>query len=150
MYYDQDGSELKKFNTHDGKGFELLRKSGIKTGIITSEYTKIVENRARKLDSDYLYQGVEQNEKLEVAKEICKIENISLREVAYIGDDINCKELLENVGLAACPHDAMAEIKAIHGIWILKMDGGKGAMREFADLILSTQGKILEIKKETI
>lgn len=138
MYYDQYGNELKKFNTHDGKGFELIRKSGIKTGIITSEFTKIVENRAKKLNVDYLYQGLEQKQKLEVVKEICKIENISLNEVAYIGDDINCKELLENVGLAACPNDAVDEIKNIPKIRILKKDGGKGVVREFANLILSS------------
>jgi len=137
MYYDQNGNELKKFNTHDGKGFELLRRSGIKTGIITSESTKIVEYRANKLNVDYLYQGLEHKEKLEVVKEICKIENISLNDVAYIGDDVNCKELLENVGFAACPHDAVEEIRNIRKITILKNDGGKGAVREFADLVLN-------------
>ena len=53
MYYGENGEEFKKFNTHDGKGFELLRKAGIKTGIITSENTKIVENRAKKLKVDF-------------------------------------------------------------------------------------------------
>ena len=48
MYYDQEGGEWKKFNTHDGKGFELLRNKGIKTGILTSENTAIVERRAEK------------------------------------------------------------------------------------------------------
>jgi len=96
MYYGENGEEFKKFNTHDGKGFELLKKAGIKTGIITSENTKIVQNRAKKLKVDYLYQGLEHMGKLDIVKEICKKENITLDEVAYIGDDINCKELLEN------------------------------------------------------
>ncbi|GAL78674.1 N-acetylneuraminate cytidylyltransferase [Algibacter lectus] len=60
MYYSENGGdELKKFNTHDGKGFELLRNENIKTGIITSENTKIVERRANKLKVDYLFQGKE-------------------------------------------------------------------------------------------
>jgi len=139
MYYDQTGNELKKFNTHDGMGFELLRKTGIKTGIITSETTKIVENRAKKLRVDYLYQGVEKKRKLEVVKEVCKKENISLNQVAYIGDDINCKELLANVGFAACPHDAVNEIKNIPNISVLENDGGKGVVREFIDLILTAK-----------
>ncbi len=136
MYYDVNGNELKKFNTHDGKGFELLRNAGIKTGILTSENTKIVENRAKKLKVDYLYQGVGYKGKLEVAKEICKKEQISLDEVAYIGDDVNCKELLSNVGIAACPSNAISEIKEMYNIINLNKSGGNGAVREFIDLLM--------------
>lgn len=136
MYYGENGVEFKKFNTQDGKGFELLRKAGIKTGIITSEKTKIVENRAKKLKVDYIYQGVEHKGKLEIAEEICKKENISLDEVAYIGDDINCRELLESVGLAACPANGVNKIKNIPGIIRLNKSGGDGAVREFIEEIL--------------
>ncbi len=136
MYYGENGEELKKFNTHDGKGFEILRKSGIKTGIITSENTAIVENRGKKLKVDYLYQGQENKGKLQVAQEICKKENITLGEVAYIGDDLNCLELLMSVGLAACPANAVDEIKEISNIVQLRRKGGDGAVREFAEIIL--------------
>lgn len=135
MYYGENGEEFKKFNTHDGKGFELLRKAGIKTGIITSENTKIVANRAKKMKVDYLYQGLEHKGKLEIAKEICEKENISLDEVAYIGDDINCKELLQNVGLCACPYNSLDEIKNITNIIKLSQKGGDGAVREFINKI---------------
>ena len=138
MYYGENGEEFKKFNTHDGKGFELLRKAGIRTGIITSENTKIVENRAKKLKVDYLYQGLEHKGKLDIAKEICLKENISLDEVAYIGDDINCKELLQTVGLAACPANALEEIKNIPNIIKLSRYGGDGAVREFVEKIIGT------------
>ena len=66
MYYTSSGEEFKKFNTHDGKGFELLRQAGIKTGIITSENINIVTNRANKLKIDYLYQGLKHIGKLEI------------------------------------------------------------------------------------
>ncbi|MBW5289994.1 MAG: N-Acetylneuraminate cytidylyltransferase [Candidatus Ruthia sp. Asou_11_S2] len=136
MYYGENGEEFKKFSTHDGKGFELLKNVGIKTGIITSEKTKIVENRARKLKVDYLYQGVEHGEKLQVVKEICKIENITLDEVAYAGDDINDRELLEKVSVSACPKNAVDAIKCIPNIIQLKRTGGYGAVREFIEIIL--------------
>ena len=136
MYYGENGEEFKKFNTHDGKGFELLRKAGIKTGIITSENTKIVENRAKKLKVDYLYQGLEHKGKLDIVKEICQKENISLQEVAYIGDDINCKELLQSVGLAACPSNALEEIRNIANIIQLSKCGGDGAVREFVSRVV--------------
>ena len=137
MYYGENGEEFKKFNTHDGKGFELLRKAGIKTGIITSENTKIVANRAKKLKVDYLYQGLEHKGKLDIVKEICQKENISLQEVAYIGDDINCKELLQSVGLAACPANALDEIKDIPNIIKLSKKGGDGAVREFVEITIN-------------
>ena len=136
MYYSENGDELKKFNTHDGKGFELLRKANIKTGIITSENTKIVERRAEKLKVDFLYQGKEHGGKLEAAQTICKGLGIALDEVAYIGDDVNCHELLSNVGFAACPSNAVDKIKSIPNILILNTKGGEGAVREFVNKIL--------------
>ncbi len=136
MYYGENGQEYKKFNTHDGKGFELLRKAGVLTGIITSEDTQIVKNRAKKLKVDYLYQGVEHKGKLEIAEQICKKYGFLLEEVAYIGDDINCKELLESVGLCACPNNSQDQIKTIPNIIQLSKNGGYGAVREFVNIIL--------------
>ena len=137
MYYSESGEELKKFNTRDGKGFELLKKAGIKVGIITSEDTSIVEKRAKKMKLDYLFQGLEHKGKLNVVLEICKNEGISLEEVAYIGDDINCIELLERVGLAACPSDSISSVKKILNINVMIKKGGEGAVREFSEIILS-------------
>lgn len=139
MYYTESGDEFKKFNTHDGMGFQLLREAGIKTGIITTENTKIVERRAAKLKVDYLYQGKGFGNKLQAALEICSKENISLQEVAYIGDDINCIELLTAVGVAACPANALEKVKAIPNIILLKKNGGDGAVREFIHILLNEQ-----------
>ena len=136
MYYSETGDELKKFNTRDGMGFQLLREAGIKVGIITSENTKIVENRARKLKVDYLYQGKREGGKLSAALEICKEMGITLEEVAYVGDDINCIDLLSAVGFPACPSDAHMKIVNIQGIKILNRKGGDGCIREFVDILL--------------
>jgi YrbI family 3-deoxy-D-manno-octulosonate 8-phosphate phosphatase len=137
MYYTEAGDELKKFNTRDGMGLKLLREAGIKTGIITTENTKLVERRAAKLKVDHLIQGAWP--KLDAAMEICRKEGIDISETAYIGDDVNCLELLEVVGFAACPSDAVRKIKEIPGILILEKKGGEGVVREFADLILEKQ-----------
>jgi YrbI family 3-deoxy-D-manno-octulosonate 8-phosphate phosphatase len=136
MYYSENGDELKRFHTYDGMAFELLRKAGIKTGIITSENTEIVTRRAAKLKVDYLFQGKRDGGKLAAAQHICQELNISLHEVAYIGDDINCLELLQNVGTAACPANAMAAVKNIPNIIQLQKKGGEGVVREFVELIL--------------
>ena len=137
MYYSENGDELKKFNTRDGMGFQLLREAGIKTGIITSEETKLVARRAKKLKVDYLIQGKRNDGKLAAVQEICAAMGIALSEVAYIGDDINCKELLEHVGFSACPNDSAESIKQISGIAVLPRSGGSGVFRFFADKIVS-------------
>lgn len=139
MYYTESGDEFKKFNTHDGMGFQMLREAGIKTGIITTENTKIVERRAAKLKVDYLYQGKGFGSKLQAALEICAKENITLQEVAYIGDDINCIELLSAAGIAACPTNAVEKVKAIDNIILLNIKGGDGAVRAFIEYLFEQQ-----------
>lgn len=136
MYYTDNGNELKKFNTRDGMGFKLLSDAGIKIGIITSEKTKIVENRAKKLNVDFLYQGYHEGGKLSIAKDICKKLGITLNDVAYIGDDVNCIKLLEAVGVKACPSDACSQVKNIPSIHVMKLSGGTGCVREFIDQLL--------------
>lgn len=136
MYYTESGDELKKFNTHDGMGLKLIRLKGIKTGIITSENTMIVERRFQKLKLDYLYQGNREGGKLSSALEICEKEGISIKEVAYIGDDVNCLDLLSAVGVAACPANALLTIKNIPNIIQLSKKGGEGCVREFIDMVI--------------
>lgn len=130
MYYSENGDELKKFNTRDGMAFQLLREHGIKTAIITSENTKMVEHRAQKLHIDFLKQGKRNGGKLEAAKEICKELGITLSEVAFVGDDINDIELLERVGFAFCPSDAVEKVKKINKITVLSTKGGEGVIRD--------------------
>lgn len=136
MYYTESGDEFKKFNTHDGMGFQLIREAGIKTAIITSENTNIVTRRAKKLKIDFLYQGKRDGGKLAAAKAICTELGIDISNVAYVGDDVNCFDLLSNVGLAACPSNAVKKIKSIPNIIQLQKGGGEGAVREFAEMIL--------------
>ena len=136
MYYSENGDELKKFNTRDGMGFQLLREAGIKTGIITSENTKIVENRAKKLKVDFLCKSKRDGGKVAAAQEICDELGITLDEVAYIGDDINCYELLSKVGIAACPNDAVELIRKIPGVNVMREKSGNGCVRSFIEKIL--------------
>lgn len=137
MYYSENGDELKKFNTRDGMGFQMLREAGIKTAIITSEERQLNQRRAEKLKVDFICQGKVNGGKVDVAQDIAKKMGISMGEVAYIGDDVNCLELLSLVGFAACPADACEAIMNIPGINIMKKKGGDGCVREFADYILN-------------
>ena len=135
MYYAENGIELKKFNFRDGMGFKLLRDAGIKTAIITTENTPIVQKRADKLKVDYLSMGTWK--KLDFVKNVCNELNITLDEVAYIGDDINDIELLSAVKYRACPADAVEKVKSISEIIKLSNKGGEGAVREFIEYLLN-------------
>ena len=135
MYYSENGDELKKFCTHDGMGIKLLKEKGLKVGIITTEDRQLNRNRANKLKLDYHFHG--ETNKLETIKNLCKELNISLSEVAYIGDDVNDFELLSAVGLAACPANSVEKIKNIPNIIHLSKKGGEGAVREFVEIVVS-------------
>lgn len=139
MYYGSDGTEFKKFNTRDGMGLQMLQRTGVKVGIVTSESIAINVNRARKLGLDYLKQGARDGGKLAATLEICEEMGITMDQVAYIGDDVNCYDLLAAVGWAACPADACDKVKAIPHIRILTRRGGDACVREWIDQILARQ-----------
>lgn len=136
MYYSENGDELKKFNTRDGMGFGMLRKAGVKTAIITSEDRLLNQRRAEKLQLDYLVQGKREGGKLAAAQSICEELGITMQEVAYIGDDINCINLLSAVGIAACPSDAHQRVKDIPHIKVMSKKGGEGCVREFIESLI--------------
>jgi 3-deoxy-D-manno-octulosonate 8-phosphate phosphatase (KDO 8-P phosphatase) len=142
MYYDQTGNELKKFNTYDSFGILLCKRANILTGILTSEDTKIVHKRSRKLKVDFLFQGVEN--KLKSANNLCKKLDISLKEVAYIGDDIGDLALLKNVGFSGAPSNAPEYIKKSVD-YIVQAKGGEGAFREFVEYIFSSDAILKKI-----
>lgn len=141
MYYDQTGNEWKKFNTSDSAGILFCKKLNIPVGIITGENTQIVDRRATKLKVDFLYQGI--NDKLTTAKEICEKLNITLSEVAYIGDDLGDVTLLKAVGFSCAPSNAAAYIKDKVD-FVTAKSGGEGAFREFVEHIIGKE-KLIEI-----
>ncbi|MFT4771835.1 MAG: 3-deoxy-D-manno-octulosonate 8-phosphate phosphatase (KDO 8-P phosphatase) [Cryomorphaceae bacterium] len=130
MYYDQTGNEFKKFNTYDSAGVLWCKMAGIKVGILTGEVTDMVKRRADKLKVDYLFQGTKN--KLEIVKELCSENGISLEQVAYLGDDLNDMQVLEAVGLSACPSSAPKYVQKIVDKVLIKK-GGEGAFREFVE-----------------
>jgi 3-deoxy-D-manno-octulosonate 8-phosphate phosphatase (KDO 8-P phosphatase) len=136
-----DGVEMKAYNAKDGLGITLLRSSGLKVGIITGRSSASVERRAKELHLDFLMQG--RPDKSLAFQELCKSHELEPSEVAYMGDDWIDLELLQSVGLAASPLDACAEVLEISD-FISTKPGGHGAVREFAEFILKTQGHFNE------
>ena len=104
MHYTNDGDFMKSFSTYDGMAVQILREKGLETVIITSENSKIVLERAKKLKIKNIV--LNEKNKLKKLKEICASKKISLKEVAYIGDDLNDVQVLENVGFSALSNNS--------------------------------------------
>ena len=141
--YDENGVEYKTFNAKDGHGIVRMGKSGFITAIITARHNGTVQHRAKNLNVTELYQG--QKYKLPALEELMKKYNLTYENVSYMGDDLPDICILEKVGLACCPADAVKEVKEICN-FKSSYAGGRGAVRELCDFILETQG----IEKEYI
>lgn len=140
LYYGNHGEELKTFNTQDGLGIKLLQKSGIKTGIITARNSEIVKRRASELGIDYLLQGRE--DKLTALEELMRehFPLLSLKEVAYMGDDLPDLPAIRSAGLGMTVANACVTV-ARYADWQSACSGGSGAVRESIELILGAQDK---------
>lgn len=133
MYYSPNGDFMKAFSAYDGMAVSLLKEKNIEVMILTGEKTKMVKKRAEKLKIKHCYQG--EKDKLSRLKKVCKIMKISLKNVAFIGDDLNDLEALKSVGLSALTANSPILQKFVPD-FITTREGGNGAFREFADLIL--------------
>ena len=134
MYYSKNGEMLKKFNTRDGMGVQLLHNNKIPVIIITGEKSEIVLSRAKKLLIKEVFIGIKKKELL--LPKICKKFKIKESNIACIGDDLNDLNILEQVGFSASPKDGMAIIKKKSN-YVCKAKGGEGVLREIADMIIS-------------
>jgi 3-deoxy-D-manno-octulosonate 8-phosphate phosphatase (KDO 8-P phosphatase) len=133
-----DGEEVKSYNVKDGLGILLAHLAGLKTAIITGKTSRSLEKRAQKLRIDELHQGI--LDKMRVLDQILARHRLKAAEVAYIGDDLGDLEVIKSVGLAAAVADAHPEVKK-NSHYICREVGGRGAVREFIEFILSVQGK---------
>jgi len=130
-------TEVKSFSAHDGLGISIARLAGLKIGFVTKRNSQVVAIRARDLKIDHVYQG--QAHKMEAVEKILYIENCTLDEVAYVGDDIIDLPVMRKVGFAIATANARVQVKtAAH--YITPLPGGQGAGRDAIDFILNARG----------
>lgn len=138
LIYSHEGKESKSFNTQDGFGLRVLQDSGVEVGIITARSSEALSRRVADLKIKHLYQGA--GNKLEAYKDICTKTLFKPVQIAYMGDDWLDMVLLKRVGLALAPANAVPEVQdMVH--YVTDKEGGRGAVREVCDLILSATGK---------
>lgn len=144
MYYTENGDQMKKYNTKDGMAIINLTKKGMQFGIISSGFKdKMVRGRAELLGIQRIYVG--RDKKMVILENWLKEMGITIKQVAYVGDDINDLEIMKKCGLSACPKNAVKAIREIADI-ILPKNGGEACVREFLDTYIRFEdGSSLEL-----
>lgn len=134
IYMGTNGEVMKAFDIKDGYGInEILPKYGIVPVIITGRVSKIVENRAKELHIDELYQG--KHDKLDTLLNVMEKYDCKKENAAYFGDDILDLVGMNECAIIGCPADAAEEVKKVSH-FICKKNGGQGAAREFIEWLI--------------
>ncbi|MGE5172403.1 MAG: KdsC family phosphatase [Betaproteobacteria bacterium] len=136
---DNQGNELKAFHVRDGHGIKLAQRAGIIIGIITGRKSEVVNIRARELGIQEVHQGA--HEKIATYESILAKYGLRDDEVAYMGDDIVDLDIFQRVGMAVAVADADPAVRP-HVDMVTKTEGGRGAVREFINIILKNQGRL--------
>lgn len=139
MYYTIDGDSIKKFNTLDGMGVEILKEHNIKVAIITGENNSIVKLRGEKLGVDDIILG--QKDKKSALLSLCNKYHLDISEIAYIGDDVFDIPAIQSCGFGCAPCTAQEKVKN-SAKYITSKGGGQGCFREIVDIICAANGNI--------
>lgn len=138
VYMGPDGEAFKAFNILDGLGIKRLQQGGVATAIISGRDSAAVTRRARELGIGHVYQGVE--DKVARFGTLCATVGIAPEACAFVGDDLPDLPVMECCGLAVAVANAVDAVKA-RAHYVTVAHGGRGAVREFCELVLSAQGR---------
>ena len=143
--YSEQGDEIKSFNVKDGLAIASWRKLGKQVAIITGRSSSIVARRAKELHIEHFYQGIEN--KKEVLESLLEKLDLTMDNVAAIGDDLNDLQMLKAAEVSFVPRDASAYVDKIATV-VLSKRGGDGAVREMIEHLIIKEGlekKYLEL-----
>jgi len=147
IIYDNSGMEIKRFNVKDGQIIAHLKRAGFIVGAITGRNSQVVKNRCEELKLDFHYHG--SSDKLVQYEKIKEDFGVTDEQITYIGDDIIDLPILTRCGLSSTPNDAREYMKKSVD-YITPSQGGHGALRDLADMILDSQGVLEQILNKYI
>jgi 3-deoxy-D-manno-octulosonate 8-phosphate phosphatase (KDO 8-P phosphatase) len=133
-----DGTESKGFHIRDGAAIVWSMQSGLQVGVLSARASAATTQRTSQLGIRIVAQGVVS--KPAEFERILADQGLTEDEVAYMGDDLLDIPVLKRAGLAGAPADAAAEVRAV-AHWVSGQGGGRGAVREFIELVLRAQGR---------
>jgi 3-deoxy-D-manno-octulosonate 8-phosphate phosphatase (KDO 8-P phosphatase) len=137
IIYDSKGRDAKFFDVHDGMGVYLLKKTGIPTVLITAKGSRAIRPRARDMHVEAVFENI--SPKTLVLDKILNKYKVSPDEICFVGDDLVDLCLMKRVGFAVAVFNACPEIKQAASYVTLRY-GGRGAVREVAEMILKAKG----------
>jgi 3-deoxy-D-manno-octulosonate 8-phosphate phosphatase (KDO 8-P phosphatase) len=132
--------EIKQFNIQDGLGLVLLRRAGFKTGWVSNRPSSATRLRARELKIDFLVQQKDRLGKTAAVEILLRRAKLDWDAVCFVGDDVVDLGPLKRAGFAVAVGDARSEVKAASH-FVTDAPGGRGAVREVAEMLLKAQGK---------
>jgi 3-deoxy-D-manno-octulosonate 8-phosphate phosphatase (KDO 8-P phosphatase) len=134
----QNGEEFKQFSFYDVMGISLASKAGLIFVLISGENNNLIDRFAEKMKIVDISKGCK--DKVSALISFSKKNNLDLKQICFMGDDINDIAAMELVGLSAAPANAHDSVKEKVDI-ITKNSGGNGAVRELLDLILAKKNE---------
>jgi 3-deoxy-D-manno-octulosonate 8-phosphate phosphatase (KDO 8-P phosphatase) len=145
IWYLESGEEMKRFDIQDGMGVDLLQRAGIQVGVLTGRRSEVVERRCRELGIGIVKQGF--YDKSAGLAEILEEEGLDTIHVGYVGDDVQDLAVMGRVGFSAAPANAAHEVQ-VSADYVTSRTGGRGAVREVAELLLTALGRRKEVIDE--
>jgi len=139
LHYAETGDAMKTFDVRDGMGMKLLQDSGVELAIITSRRAGSVRERATDLGIQHVQQGVAN--KFSAFEALLAELDLTAEQSAFLGDDLVDLPVLKRCGFAVTVADAPAVLKR-HADYVTRASGGRGAAREFCEVILHNQGTL--------
>ena len=138
LYFGPKGEALKVFHVLDGHGLKMVRRAGLEVALLSGRRSDPAYHRARELGLNRFFEGL--RDKVAVLESLRRDLNLTLHEVAMVGDDLVDLPVLARVGLAVAVADAVPEVRAA-AHWVTSLPGGRGAVRQVCDLLLKAQGR---------
>jgi 3-deoxy-D-manno-octulosonate 8-phosphate phosphatase (KDO 8-P phosphatase) len=138
LYIGPSGEALKAFNILDGHGVKMLQAGGVATAILSGRSSEAVAHRARELGIAHVLQGIP--DKVAAFERLAAQERMAPSECAFVGDDLPDVEVMKRCGLAVAVANAVDAVKAC-AHYVTRASGGRGAVREFCELVLRAQGQ---------
>ena len=138
IYVGPEGELFKAFNILDGHGVKMLQSAGVATAILSGRESGAVTRRAAELAIAHVIQGVGDDKIPAFEKLLAKL-NLGGEMCSFVGDDIQDLPVMRRCGFAVAVANAVDPVKsAAH--YVTRARGGRGAVREFCDLVLSARG----------
>ena len=139
LYIGGQGEVYKAFNILDGHGVKMLQAAGVATAILSGRSSDAVVRRASELSIMHVVQGAA--DKLAAFDALSARLGVQPAECAFVGDDLPDLPVMKNCGFAVAVANAVDEVKA-SAHYVTRASGGRGAVREFCELVLRAQGQL--------